>query len=86
MRFLLTLGIGLACAMSGARAQNYPWCAEYGGDMSGSTNCGFVSFDQCMATVSGIGGVCVLNNRYVPPAAPRQPRQVRHRKHDRGNS
>ena len=31
-------------------------------------NCGFVSFAQCMATVSGIGGFCVQNNTYQPPA------------------
>ena len=43
----------------------YPWCAQYfersGG---GGTNCGFVTHAQCMATVSGIGGVCYENPRY----------------------
>jgi Protein of unknown function (DUF3551) len=38
-----------------AEAQNYPWCAEYGGTPSGPTNCGFVTFQQCLDTVSGIG-------------------------------
>jgi hypothetical protein len=41
-----------------AEAQNYPWCAEYGGTPSGPTNCGFVTFQQCLDTVSGIGGFC----------------------------
>lgn len=37
-----------------AQAQNYPWCAQYsGGALGGATNCGFVSFQQCLATVSG---------------------------------
>ena len=36
----------------------YPWCAVYGGRMSGSSNCGFSTWNQCMATVSGIGGFC----------------------------
>jgi hypothetical protein len=31
------------------------WCAYY---YRGGTNCGFYSFAQCQATVSGIGGYC----------------------------
>ena len=42
-----------------AQAQNYPWCAQHGTGMGGM-NCGFVSFAQCMATVSGIGGFCIV--------------------------
>jgi hypothetical protein len=47
----------------------YPWCAYYGGRGGGSgTNCGFVSWSQCMATVSGTGGWCEVNPRYaIPP-------------------
>ncbi len=52
-----------------AAAQNYPWCAQYskGGD---EQNCGFVSFEQCMETVRGIGGFCIQNNTYQPPSEP----------------
>jgi hypothetical protein len=53
-------------AMTGSAAQAevlYPWCAEYGFDY-GARNCGFVSGSQCMATVSGIGGICTPNPRY----------------------
>jgi len=35
------------------------WCASYGGN--GGTNCGFYSFQQCMAAVSGTGGFCTQN-------------------------
>ena len=35
------------------------WCATYGGN--GGTNCGFYSFQQCMAAVSGTGGFCTQN-------------------------
>jgi hypothetical protein len=53
-----------------AEAQNYPWCAYYGGgEEGGGTNCGFVSFEQCMETVRGIGGFCDRNTQYRPPAA-----------------
>ena len=55
-----------------AQAQNYPWCAQYsGGALGGAMNCGLVSFQQCLATVSGIGGFCVRNTLYQPPAGPR---------------
>jgi Protein of unknown function (DUF3551) len=35
----------------------YPWCANYGGRFGGASNCGFSTWNQCMATVSGIGGI-----------------------------
>ena len=35
------------------------WCANYSGN--GGTNCGFYSFQQCMAAVSGAGGFCTQN-------------------------
>lgn len=52
-----------------AQAQNYPWCAYYGGDFGGE-NCGFSTYAQCMATISGIGGACDRNTQYVPPSGP----------------
>jgi Protein of unknown function (DUF3551) len=70
---LLMLGLVAASIVPGApaQAQNYPWCAQYmGGDMGGAMNCGFVSFDQCMATVRGMGGFCMQNNTYLPPPGP----------------
>jgi hypothetical protein len=67
MRVLIGgLAIILGAVATPAHAQNYPWCAYYGGDFDG-TNCGFTSFAQCMADVSGIGGFCQLNNTYMPP-------------------
>jgi len=58
------LGIFAAAAIMPAAAQNYPWCAQYGGTAGGVMNCGFVSFDQCMATLSGMGGFCNQNTQY----------------------
>lgn len=76
---LLLAGIAVTTLVCGgeAAAQNYPWCAQYSGDFGGATNCGFVSFDQCMATVRGMGGFCVLNNLYVPPVPAPSPAQRR---------
>jgi hypothetical protein len=86
MRYLtLIFAILVVSAAIGTRAeaQNYPWCAYYGGgDMGGGENCGFTTIEQCMATVSGIGGMCQVNTQYVPPAgAPRQHARVRERAH-----
>ena len=69
MRFLL-LGLVGAVMVLGtpAHARNYPWCAQYSGRaLGGAQNCGFVSFAQCMATVSGIGSFCVQNTMYQQP-------------------
>ena len=68
----LALGavIGIAALAGPAEAQNYPWCAVLNtGDAS--YNCGFVSFEQCLATVRGIGGTCMVNTTYNPAATPR---------------
>ena len=60
---LLVLGISVCVVGIGTRAeaQNYPWCAHYGTGFGG-INCGFTTFQQCMDTVSGIGGFCMVNN------------------------
>ena len=63
---MLLAGLG-----DSASAQNYPWCAQYSA-RDGARNCGFVSFNQCMATVTGIGGFCERNAMYVPT----EPRRV----------
>jgi hypothetical protein len=76
MRALLfAAALAAAGAVAGvAHAQNYPWCAVYGGRGGGGQNCGFSTFDQCMAALSGNGGFCNRNTQYVPPAGP-------HRRH-----
>ena len=67
--FILGVFAAVACAERPAEAQNYPWCAYYNGKFGG-TNCGFTTFQQCLDTVSGIGGFCQLNNLYQPPPGP----------------
>ena len=58
----------LGASVPTAHAEEYPWCAFYGGaDLGGAKNCGFVSFEQCMETLRGMGGFCDRNNFYVPP-------------------
>ena len=78
MRILLFV-LGIIVVATGidtrAEAQNYPWCADYAG--FGSQNCGFTTFQQCMAALSGNGGFCNANTQYVSPAMP-VPRDRKH--------
>jgi hypothetical protein len=71
MKLLLSaLAVIAASAALGmpAQAQNYPWCVQYSdGSGIGGTNCGYVSFAQCMATASGAVGFCVVNTQYQAP-------------------
>ena len=39
---------------------DYPWCAVYT-KTSGATSCYYTSFQQCLATMRGIGGTCIRN-------------------------
>jgi hypothetical protein len=63
-----------------AAADPYPWCAQYGRD--GGRNCGFLTLQQCLDTVSGIGGGCEHNLFYTGPerTQDRKPRKQRDRK------
>ena len=60
----LTAGFALSSAPASA-APAYPWCTRV--STSGG-ECAFNTFEQCMATLSGIGGACVENPGYSGPA------------------
>jgi hypothetical protein len=77
--FVFAICISIFCIGNRAEAQNYPWCAEYAGTPDGPVNCGFVTFEQCLATVRGVGGFCVRNNTYQPPPGPHPPTGVQRR-------
>jgi hypothetical protein len=69
VRYHVTIAaLGMAAAsltFDAAKADPYPWCADYtvlGG--IGARNCYFMTFEQCRATVSGVGGMCVRNLFY----------------------
>ena len=72
----------LAQTQSGAAqsAYDYPWCAIYG-DKSGSQACYYTSYQQCMATLSGIGGTCI-RSPYYRGAVREVPRGERRPRHD----
>ena len=57
--------VAISSTFDAAQADPYRWCADYtvlGG--IGGRNCYFVTWEQCRATVSGVGGMCVENLFY----------------------
>ena len=72
IRIGLVVGSIALSASSAAHAQNYPWCSNFH-DGAG-TNCGFTTYEQCMATAQGSGGYCAPNNLYVAPRGEAKPR------------
>jgi hypothetical protein len=75
--FILGVFAALVCIEKPSAAQTYPWCAYY--DVwQGATNCGFTTYQQCLATVSGVGGSCGVNPQYQgPPPGPAPSRRLR---------
>ena len=70
---IAALGLVLLGNMAESRAQaypNYPFCAIYG---NWTWVCSFNTWDQCMMTISGRGGMCSANPDYK--AAPRARRK-----------
>ena len=57
----IAAGAGLITACSRTRT-SMPWCANWA--YTGSLECAFNSFEQCMASISGMGGYCIRNPRY----------------------
>jgi hypothetical protein len=62
---------GLGAPVASAEGREYPWCARYD---TWSYNCGFATWQQCQATISGAGGICQQNPRAAAFREP-QPRQ-----------
>jgi hypothetical protein len=53
------IGLGLTSAQAGV---DPPWCAR-GDGHDYYENCGYYTWQQCMASVSGVGGGCFPNPR-----------------------
>jgi hypothetical protein len=55
---VMTATLAVGTAAHAQSAYDYPWCAVYGAsDGSGATSCYFATREQCLQTLSGIGGV-----------------------------
>jgi uncharacterized protein DUF3551 len=76
----LLILIAIAANVTVAKAQNYPWCGHIDGGSDDAVNCGFASYEQCMATIRGEGGYCEANTLYQP-AGPTTHSTQRPRRH-----
>ncbi len=80
MRTLAVLAVIVAALSLDAKDANaqgkyWPWCARYDG---WTIVCGFATFQQCLATVSGVGGICQPNVEGPPVAERRHTKRARH--------
>jgi hypothetical protein len=66
MAFFLVIGATTTSADAA------PWCACY--DFS-TYNCGFHSYEQCLATIRGVGGYCSPNRYEGYAGNPQHPRR-----------
>jgi hypothetical protein len=69
MRSMTEIIAALALAMALVQA--------FGDSGQAASNCGFLTIEQCRATVSGIGGFCVPNQFYNPQRAGKDARNRR---------
>jgi len=68
MRASILVVVALLLTSANAHADG-PWCAYY---VKGATNCGFYSYEQCMADISGIGGSCLRNPAFPASSSSRK--------------
>jgi len=74
--FIAAALLGECIGASAQSARSYPVCAIYYGlDATSTPSCSFDTREQCMETISGIGGYCI-GNQYYHDAAIRPPRRV----------
>ena len=67
MRYVLAMlavaSVTAFATPASAQGQNSQWCADYGRDSA--TNCGFSTYEQCRATISGFNaGTCYRNPQF----------------------
>lgn len=68
---ILFLAAVIGCVATPVHPQSLPWCAIM--DNDGTTQCNYYTQQQCLQTLSGIGGVCIQNpagNAPQPAPAP----------------
>jgi hypothetical protein len=73
--FALGLLMGAASFGGAAHADPYKWCAEYSGGRGGSTNCYFITHQQCQAALAGGADFCRPNPFYTGRMSSRDDRR-----------
>jgi hypothetical protein len=74
---VIIAALSLTAHAASAQAREYPWCARYD---TWSYNCGFTTFGQCLATISGAGGICERNPRAVALNDAPRPRSAKRKR------
>jgi hypothetical protein len=69
MRLLAVVAVAAAGLLQAGPGQaqsaySYPWCSQY---RSGAESCYFATRQQCLETLSGIGGSCIRSPYYRGP-------------------
>jgi hypothetical protein len=67
--FVAALLFGENRAASAQSENSYRWCATYA-TKGGTPSCYFATREQCMETISGIGGSCSENPYHVAAVRP----------------
>src|SRR5215475_9679866 len=67
-------------SLSAQSPYSYPWCSRQAGKDFDTTSCYFTSYQQCMATISGIGGWCYQSPYYHATRDTHAPRERRPRR------
>ena len=77
---IVTLALFVDIRPSDAQVfRHYPWCLFSGGNESSFESCSFDSFEQCLMTRSGGGGICFANPAYRPGVEQPPPKPRRRR-------
>jgi len=60
MLFVIAAALLGGTQVSSAQSSySYPWCSLGGPKDTNALSCYFTSWEQCRATMSGLGGICV---------------------------
>jgi len=71
--------LGEMPAASAQSPTSYPWCSRSYKTDGNATSCYFTSYQQCMTTLSGIGGYC-FESPYYHAAPANVPLHLRRRR------
>jgi hypothetical protein len=66
----------IAAPRPAAAAYNLPWCAQFY-TLGQVKSCAYATYEDCLATIRGVGGVCVRNAYYPPGPLYVDPRRRR---------
>lgn len=81
MRMLIVIALaGATLVLATGRGARAEWCAYYD---EYTYSCGFRTFEQCLDTIRGVGGVCRRDQRAPAYGGQEQEREERRRREPR---